>query len=188
MTGCSPSTLRTRIYRFRSILTARPYLRFVENGQVLQFRALCFGLSTAPQVFTRVMAPVLVILHGMGVRILRYLDDWLVLALSRVEALWARDKVLSLCHHLGIVVNYAKSHLVPSRSATNLGMFLVSPSLKAFPSLERVSTLQSQLDEFLSCRQQGIVASRSLLGCLSSLCLLVLGRGRGGDLVCGLSS
>ena len=92
------------------------YLRFVENGQVFQFRALCFGLSTAPQVFTRVLAPVLVILHGMGVRILRYLDDWLVLASSREETLWARDKVLSLCHQLGIVMNYAKSHLIPSRS------------------------------------------------------------------------
>ena len=48
------------------------------------------------------------------------------------------------------MVNYAKSHLVPSRSAINLGMFLESPPLKAFPSMERVSTLQFQLDEFLS--------------------------------------
>ena len=48
---------------------SRRYLQFVKNGQVFQFKALCFGLSTAPQVFTRVMAPVLVILHGMGVRV-----------------------------------------------------------------------------------------------------------------------
>ena len=137
---------------------SHPYLWFVENGQVFQFRALCFGRSTAPQIFTGVMAPVSVILHGMGIRILRYLDDWLVIASSRVEALWARDKVLSLCHHLGIVVNYTKSHLVLFRSATYMVMFLVSLSLKAFPSPERVSTLQSQLDEFLSCRQQGVIA------------------------------
>ena len=32
---------------------SRPFLRFVTNGQVYQFKALCFGLSTAPQVFTR---------------------------------------------------------------------------------------------------------------------------------------
>ena len=86
---------------------SRRYLRFVENGQVFQFRALCFGLSTAPQVFTRVMAPVSAILHGMGFRILRYLDDWLVLTSSRVEALLARDKVLSFCHQLGIVHHWA---------------------------------------------------------------------------------
>ena len=34
------------------------HLRFVALNQVFQFKALCFGLSTAPQVFTWVMAPV----------------------------------------------------------------------------------------------------------------------------------
>ena len=124
------------------------YLRFVENGQVFKFKALCFGLSTAPQVFTRVMAPVSDILHGMGIRMLRYLDNWLVLALFSIVALWARDKVLSLCCQLGIVVNYAKSHLVTPHSATYLGKCLESHSLKAFLSPESVSTMQSQLDEF----------------------------------------
>ena len=76
---------------------------------------LCFSLSTAPQVFTRVMAPVLAILHRLGVRILRYLDDWLVLAPSILEALRARDIVLNLCQDLGIIINYDKSHLSPSR-------------------------------------------------------------------------
>ena len=37
---------------------SRPFLRFVFRDTVYQFKALCFGLSTAPQVFTRVMAPV----------------------------------------------------------------------------------------------------------------------------------
>ena len=46
---------------------SRKYLRFVAFGRVYQFRALCFGLSSAPQVFTRVMAPVSSILHSMGI-------------------------------------------------------------------------------------------------------------------------
>ena len=37
---------------------SRRYLRFCLGDQVYQFRVLCFGLSSAPQVFTRVMAPV----------------------------------------------------------------------------------------------------------------------------------
>ena len=45
------------------------------GGEVYHFKVLCFGLSTAPQVFTRVMAPVSAILHRMGVRLRRYLDD-----------------------------------------------------------------------------------------------------------------
>ena len=78
------------------------------DGQVYQFGAPCLGLSTASQVFTRVMAPALKILHGMGVRLLHYLDDWLILASSHQEALWARDLVLDLCLPLGIVVNPMK--------------------------------------------------------------------------------
>ena len=42
---------------------SRKYLRFIVFGQVYQFKALCFGLSTAPQVFTRVTALVSTFLH-----------------------------------------------------------------------------------------------------------------------------
>ena len=59
---------------------SRRFLRFTAGGRTWQFRVLCFCLSTAPQVFTRVMAPVLGFLHQLGVRMLRYLDDWLILA------------------------------------------------------------------------------------------------------------
>ena len=129
---------------------SRKFLRFVAFRKVYQFKILCFGLSTAPQVFTRVMAPASVMLHDLSVRILRYLDDWLILASSRIEALWARDVVSDLCRQLGIFISYDKSHLSPTQSATYLGMVIESRSLKAFPSPERVSTLLSQLDEFLS--------------------------------------
>ena len=61
------------------------FLRFVVDVTVYQFRALCFGLSTAPQVFTRFMVRVSVMLHSLGVRMLRYVNDWLILASSQSE-------------------------------------------------------------------------------------------------------
>ena len=45
--------------------TSRPFLRFLLRDTVYQFQALCFGLSTAPQVFTWVMAPVSAIIHSL---------------------------------------------------------------------------------------------------------------------------
>ena len=62
---------------------SRHFLRFLFRDTVYQFKALCFGLSTAPQVFTWVMAPVSAILHSLGIRMLRYLDDWLVQSSSQ---------------------------------------------------------------------------------------------------------
>ena len=45
-------------------LDSRKFLRFVWKGVVWQLRTLCFGLSTAPQVFTRVMASVIAVFYG----------------------------------------------------------------------------------------------------------------------------
>ena len=102
--------------------SSRKLLRFLSEGTVYQFKALCFGLSTAPQVFTSVFAAVSAWAHSHGIRLLRYLDDWLVLASSEAEARRNVQDLLSLCHSLGIVINEGKSDLVPSQTANYLGM------------------------------------------------------------------
>ena len=40
---------------------------------------------------------------------LRYLDDWLILASSKVACLQARDRLLQVCDELGIRINHRKS-------------------------------------------------------------------------------
>ena len=94
---------------------SRKFLRFMVGGKVYQFKVLCFGLSMVPQVFTRVMAPVSAILHRMGVRLRRYLGDWLLQASSREQVLLALRTVLRLCRSLGIVVSWEKSQVILSQ-------------------------------------------------------------------------
>ena len=113
--------------------SSRKLLSFTSEGTVNQFRALCFGLSTAPQVFTRVFAVVSVCAHSHGIRLLRYLDDWLVLCSSEREPKQADQSLLSLCRTLGIVIN-EKSDLVPSQTAKYLGMTIDTETGKVFPS------------------------------------------------------
>ena len=91
-----------------------------------QFKGLCFGLSTAPQVFTRVMAPVSAILHRVGVRLRRYLADGLLQASSREQVLLVLRTVLQLCRRLGIVVNWEKSQVIPTQQMVYLGVILDS--------------------------------------------------------------
>ena len=154
---------------------SRKYLRFVSPTGVFQFRSLCFGLTTAPQVFTRVMAPVSSILHSLGVRMLRYLDDWLIQASSREQCLWARDTVLSLCQELGVIVNLEKSNLSPSQTSTYLGIDINSRTLTASPTLERRERLLWIIEEFLSSEGQPAEIWRRLLGHLASLIQIVRG-------------
>ena len=147
---------------------SRRFLRFVAQGRVYQFSALCFGLSTAPQVFSRVMAPVSAIFHSCGIPMRRYLDDWLVQSSSRESLLHDLQVVLDLCHELGIVVNPEKSHLEPSQVVQYLGVVIDTRSFRASPSLDRVARLLSTAGEFLSSADPP-ASWLSLLGMLSSL-------------------
>ena len=154
---------------------SRPFLRFVANGQVYQFTTLCFGLSTALQVFTQVMAPVSAILHSWGVRMRRYLDDWLVQSSSRESLLRDLQVVLDLCRELGIVINPEKSNLEPSQVVQYLGVIINAESFVASPSPDRVSRLQSTTGEFLSSAAPPASVWLSLLEMLSSMAHLVPG-------------
>ena len=154
---------------------SRRYLHFVVDGKPFQFRVLCFGLTTAPQVFTRIMAPVSAILHRHGVRMLRYLDDWLILASSKIACLQSRDRLLSVCTKLGIQVNLTKSSLVPSQSIVYLGMEIHSLPFIARPTPARANNLIRLIEEFLSTPSPPACLWHRLLGHLSSLILLVSG-------------
>ena len=154
---------------------SRKYLRFMVFGKVFQFKTLCFGLATAPQVFTRVMAPVSAILHSLGIRLRRYLDDWLIQASSRELVLLSLRTVLRLCNSLGIVVNWEKSQLVPTQTVCYLGVILDSINFRAFPAQKRIDKLLSIGDVFLSSVEQPARSWLELLGVLSSLTQLIPG-------------
>ena len=143
--------------------------------RVYQFKALCFGLSTAPQVFTRVMAPVSAILLSWGICMRRYLDDWLIQSSSRESLLRDLQVVLDLCRELGIVINPEKSNLEPSQVVQYLGVVINAQSFVASPSPDRISRLQSTAGEFLSSATPPASVWLSLLGMLSSMALLVPG-------------
>ena len=59
------------------------------------------------------MAPVSAEFHRQGYRLLRYLDDWLLLAATAGEAQQATSCLLHLCSFLGIRINWVKSSLTP---------------------------------------------------------------------------
>ena len=156
--------------------SSRKLLRFMSEGTVYQFKALCFGLSTAPQVFTRVFAAVSAWAHARGIRLLRYLDDWLVLSSSEKKAKGSIRELLSVCRTLGIVINEMKSDLVPSQSAKYLGMTIDTGAGKVFPSLARVEKFLTVAERFCSMQSPPAQLWQVVLGHLASLERLVASR------------
>ena len=83
----------------------RKYLRFQVKGSYYQFTCLPFGLSCAPWVFTRTLRPVMAMLRELGVRLVTYIDDILVMADSPERS---RDHTLALIfllENLGFIEN-----------------------------------------------------------------------------------
>ena len=94
---------------------SRKYLRFHLQNQSYQFRALPFGLSTAPMEFTCVVKEVKLMAQSRGIRIHQYLDDWLIQAPTKESCHQSTQSLLALCQELGWVVNLQKSELEPKQ-------------------------------------------------------------------------
>ena len=62
------------------------YLRFEWKGRVFQFNCLAFGLTPAPRIFTKILKVVMGFLRRQGIRLIIYLDDILILNVSKVLA------------------------------------------------------------------------------------------------------
>ena len=151
----------------------RPWLGFIFEGQAYQFRSLPFGLSTAPRTFTRLTRVLEGFLRRMGISVFMYLDDWLILAPSRVQSLQDTSTVLQRTRALGWVVNPAKSFLTPSQRVTFLGAEIDLAAGRAVPTRARTEAVQAgitllQSSPFLPAR-----AWLVLLGYLASLVDLV---------------
>ncbi len=77
--------LKTRTSMCRSFRATGP------RRTSISVQVLRFGLSLSPRVFTKVAEAALVPLREQGVRILNYLDDWLILAQSQDQLCEHRD-------------------------------------------------------------------------------------------------
>ncbi|CAM4661540.1 unnamed protein product [Leuciscus chuanchicus] len=126
-------------------------LRFAFEGWAYQYKVLPFGLALSPRVFTKVAEVAIAPMCERGVRILNYLDDWLILAQSREQLCEHRAMVLSHLSPLGLRVNWEKSKLTPGQRISFLGMELDSINMTARFTEARVQSVLNCVST-LRCR------------------------------------
>ena len=80
---------------------SRKYPRFHLNKLNYQFISLPFGLATALLEFTKVVKQVKLMAQARGIRIHKYLDDWLLRAPCQATCIQHTWTLFSLCHELG---------------------------------------------------------------------------------------
>ena len=142
------------------------YLRFAVEDKVLEFKALPFGLNTAPRLFTRLAHAVAAYLHQQGISIIPYLDDWLIHHHDRQVLLAQQRILLHTLDILGLMLNVEKSHLEPTQDIEFLGVrFLLDEGRVFLPDTKR----NSLLDRVTSISLRSTVTYKQATSLLGSL-------------------
>jgi hypothetical protein len=152
---------------------SRHLLRFCFLDKVWQFKALPFGLSTSPRVFTKILKPILAYAHLHGVQLHMYLDDWLLNPGSKRKAEQDTQFLLNLCQKLGWVVNLEKSDLIPCQQTVYLGILIDTMTGLARPSDTRLQKWFNLAKDFMSKPAPPACQWLQILGHLTSLEKLV---------------
>ena len=147
---------------------SRKYMRFHLQGRSYQFKALPFGLSTAPMEFTVVAKEVKLMALQKGIRIHQYLDDWLVRVSTHHTCLQHTQTLVTLCQELGCLVNKEKSELVPKQVFNFVGYQFDLKEGKVRPTEERWQALTHTIRSILSDPLCPVQQFMSLIGLLTA--------------------
>ncbi len=107
-------------------------------------------------------------LRLQGIRVLNYLDDWLILAHSRELVSRHRDIVLGHIHSLGLRMNAKKSVLLPSQRTVFLGVRLDSVQMQAHLAPARIPVFTACLARFRLGHHVSVGTCRRLLGLMAA--------------------
>ncbi len=160
--------LKDAYFHIQVVQRHRRFLRFAFGGKAYQYKVLPFGLALAPRTFTKCMNAALAPLRLQGIRVLNYLDDWLILAHSRELVSRHRDIVLGHIHSLGLRMNAKRSVLLPSQRTVFLGVRLDSVQMQARLAPARIPVLTACLARFKLGHHVSVGTCRRLLGLMAA--------------------
>lgn len=150
------------------------YLKFCWRGQLYKFVCLCFGLASAPRVFTKALKPIFSWFRHQGFRCSYYIDD--SLNMNSVSAVCKQNaEVMSeTLESLGYTINREKSVFVPTQRIVFFGFIIDSVLFKVFLPDDKVEKI-IRLAKNLSSRKFVIVRDlASFIGLIISAFYAVL--------------
>ena len=113
-------------YHFRLHPQDQQYFQFEVAGRYYQLQALNMGWVLSPGVFTDFLRIPVQELRSKGIRLLWYLDDFLVLGQTVEQCAAARDAVVALLDRLGLRIKPGKGVWTPTTRLDHLGMTIDS--------------------------------------------------------------
>lgn len=145
----------------------RRFLRISYNGCLLQMTCLPFGLASAPRMFTTITNWTAEMLRKKGLRLIVYLDDYLIAHQSETALRAQVEIALKFLTGLGWCVNLEKSVTTPSRTVEYLGIHWDTESNTASLPPEKVSKVSRLLQTLVAAGGWTLKQAQCLLGCLN---------------------
>ena len=119
----------------------KKFLQFRWGGSLFGFSCLCFGLASAPWTFTKLVKPIVAFLRRKGIRIVVYLDDFLILNQSKEGAEKDFLVVKDLLERCGFIINFEKSIAEAAQEREFLGLMVDSVSLTLSLPQKKLDTI-----------------------------------------------
>ena len=132
-----------------------------------QFNCLPFRLSSAPWVFTKTTRPVVAILRTLGLRMIIYIDDILLLAETPSAASEHTAGLIFLLGNLGFIINHPKSLTDPSQEIDILGFTVNSVQMEINLPGKKIKKIRAETRKLQELKPLTALTLSHLLGKLN---------------------
>lgn len=161
---CAKIDLADAYYSLKIHPRHRRYLGFHWNGQFYWFLRMPNGLSQAPRRFSKLMRKVVGRLRAMGIVLVIYLDDILLISRDRDRLVQQLSVARELLLSLGFVINERKSTPEPVQQVQFLGFVLNTAAMTISLPEEKRESLRAQCVAVLSAAETSARDLARLIG------------------------
>ena len=103
-----------------------------------KFVCLCFGLKSAPFLFTKVLKPVYVWFRQQNIRCSYYIDDSLNMDQDKAVCQGNTNFMVKSLDSFGFTINFTKSSLIPAQRIVFFGFNIDSVEFKVHLTEEKI--------------------------------------------------
>lgn len=103
---------------------ASRWVRVTADGLAIELMGMPFGLALSPYWCQRLCRPVAAHLRHLGIPLIWYVDDLLILGKTPEQVVWALQVVIKLFNDLGLGISESKCVFAPSQQLEYLGLKL----------------------------------------------------------------
>ena len=137
--------------------------------EAFQFTCLLFSLSSTPWVFTKTLRPVAAKLRELGIQLVIYLDDILVIASSPTQLEDHASTLVYTLENLGFIVHPEKSMTQPTQRMEFLGMIVDMVSMELQVPGQKIKSVRTEARKLLDSQQTPTREVTRLIGKMTSM-------------------